>query len=301
MPGVCRHDESGDLRTGFFYCLDTRRRTDNYDDLVFPSIYPVREDRPALVASASVQEREVIEICESVPDHRTEHWMSTRVEVHPCEINDLHYFDESLIQFVHDRDHVMANAGLGDRLAAEQLRGLKLLLCNVEASLQKGIPPQVFLVRGSGFAPFRTRVIDPLSMNLCPWCQASPALCTACGERFDRCLRCNRVIFCLPIDTWRGSEDRRIRWAPEPLEGPILEARRWNGDDIMGESGPIITGKMLGALIGCGARGFAVTPVRTDVTGVTDKQWTLLEEASCGEGFRGIPWTGMRFGAPKAV
>lgn len=283
-------DESGDLRTGFFFRLHTNSwNPTGYDHLVYPSIHADNELDSYMEGDPLEIESEVVSICDAIPGHSREIRLATRINLELSSTGPL-YFDETLRQFVATRSYHVVNVGLARSLRMLPLRGLRVLPCEEDIDAETGAPRPMFFIRGSATAPFKSRVIDPPSLNLCPWCLRAPAICGACDERFTRCIRCDRLIFCLPMDEHHGRNDPRIEIEPPSIEDQILDVGRWNGDDILGDSGAVITLRLYQQLLGLGARSFAVTPVRADVSGITEEKWQLLEDAVNVKGFRGYPW-----------
>lgn len=294
MPTRLIDDDSGDLRTGFFYQLHSDSSSGNgYRRLVFPEIHMEPDQVSSLFGEPTVTQWEVAGVCEAVPGHRREIRLAARIQLELTgSAAQLH--DQVIQRFVTSLNYHFVPEGLARGLEELGYKGLLARQADAE-----GAPAPVYFIRGALPAPFKPRVVDPPSLNLCPWCLRAPAACLACGTQFTRCIRCDREIFCPSLEQHRGRDDPRILVESPSIEGEVLDLGHWNGDDVLGDDRLVISARLYRKLLGLGARNFAVTPLRMDVAGISPEKWELLEQVIGVTGFRGYPWPQGSIRPPK--
>ncbi|MFN7732514.1 MAG: hypothetical protein ACK5OB_11470 [Pirellula sp.] len=124
----------------------------------------------------------------------------------------------------------------------------------------------------SGVRQLGTRVIDETE-NFCPSCGFQPLHCDGCLR--EKCRRCPWSSYYLKFVLELGrSQSSGLNWTNFC---PVLLST-WNGDDFFaGESGTIVTGRLLQYLIDQKLSPFGYGPMAVEARGATKRQLEMAE------------------------
>lgn len=110
----------------------------------------------------------------------------------------------------------------------------------------------------------------------CPFCGFGPLICPRCNYRMVICEGC-QMQTSISEQAHKGAEDRRLCYQPIPESGPVIDATRWNGEDILPFT--IVTGRVVKKLIEWDAVPFLAEPMQVCVDRVGDDVRQALRDA----------------------
>ena len=160
-----------------------------------------------------------------------------------------------------------------------------LHLCHVEINDDQRLEPRdenIHAVTGCEQPNLKRMEVIPEERNRCWSCGYGPLICSFCNEAVDlKCPKCREqcIYFGIPKDVPHADD---IIWEqPAPPEGPVVDCRRWSGEDVFRCGGDCVVSKRLVLFLKeIKAFPFLANPVRAYVKKCTDKQKKLLTSAS---------------------
>jgi hypothetical protein len=127
----------------------------------------------------------------------------------------------------------------------------------------------------------RSRKISMQDGNICPFCGWGPIVCDGCGNTAYYCRKCKERVIVLQNEH-RGADDPHWRLdnpppTDPPLEGPILEGKRWNGRDYCDG---YVTGRAVRWFQSVHAHPFLCVPCTVNVAGLDGAQRKQMQQAA---------------------
>lgn len=271
MKPTIFYDESGDLRDGYFYCLeipfstsDVRSRGNSHPRFV----YMCRDSDYPDCYSDVLFDSEIAERC-------------LRDKSHIVKKNRINYradiFGGSPTEvFVSDSHHqtIVMMREFGDRINATELSGKKVLPLTVRENQANAKEPNLCRLELLGSDCIRPQVVRVPEPNVCPYCRKSSVICPQCLDVNYECPGCSRELFSLPC------EKRNTPFLMEglPAKGRIIDGKRWDGSDfIMSAIEAVVTGRTISWLIHQHATSFTASALRVDVTGMSAEMLEKLD------------------------
>jgi hypothetical protein len=174
-------------------------------------------------------------------------------------------------------DQICVSDDFKQRLAASNLTGMDFVPLKIKVNQASDIDPVLFTLVPQGQncrRPLKCRGVA----NACPFCGLEPLICPNCGYEEVKCTRCGQITRILS-SLHKGEGDRRLRMAPVPKDGYVLDGRRWDGSDFVNCGFIFITKRALDSLLSVHAAPFVARPACVCIDGMSDKQLAQLEAA----------------------
>ncbi|MBS0264371.1 MAG: hypothetical protein JSS02_20710 [Planctomycetes bacterium] len=141
---------------------------------------------------------------------------------------------------------------------------------------QKSTPTsELFQLTFDGRFPDLLPHVAPRSADRCPFCGHSPIVCLECGFVNNPCINCKSQTIA-PENLAHRDEDLIVK----RIEMPIIDPRRWAGEDFIGSShGGAISRRTLDWLLSIQAGPFFAEPIAVNVAEITREERDKLEAA----------------------
>ncbi|WP_437205103.1 hypothetical protein [Planctomicrobium sp. SH664] len=272
-------DESGDLRTGYFY----RWYAMTFDvdlDIPFNLTRQQALRRGVIIRPALAQGTAVYQV-------RGEDVLESRV-LFECPEDSRHEpvtvdirADAELAGDVLNPLVPGYGARCVDSIMSEQLLKCGLIRerptrLEIEFNQSAIDNPEIYMLISEAPNPAKPSIVDPPSENRCPFCGYGPLVCSTCGDIMVCCFQCEKITSQTRYYR-KGKEDPTVLEDKFPHLDVVMDPRRWSGSHYMTEC--IITKRFLDWLLAAGACPFVATPLRTDVRGLTESEWSHLKTA----------------------
>ncbi|NOX53928.1 MAG: hypothetical protein GXP27_05710 [Planctomycetes bacterium] len=269
-------DESGSIRNDVFFVLRSWVDTDEQfanPDLKHNWLVSSLPNYPGWVEIVH-EERKVVRKC-----HKCGVTLQRRLVSLECDL----YHDLTYDSFVPVRPLPTTFLVVGRfarKLRKSGLRGFRLVRARIvtssDGNAYRRRDIELYALDFLGKRKLRPWRFTPGVKNVCPFCGHGPLQCPECGCLSTPCRECGREAT-VGAQDHGGSGDRRLRVAPLPESGPILEGKDWDGSDFVYHS--IITKRARDWLLSVHAAPIAIGPARVCIDGMSDEQLQWLEEA----------------------
>lgn len=172
---------------------------------------------------------------------------------------------------------IVVSAPFASRLKRTILTGFETVPVKVIVNQATLVDPMLFVLQPRGRNCLRPMKVQG-APNACPFCGRRPLICPACGYYESLCSQCGNTSAILSR-VHRGEDDKRLKIAPVPQPGRVLDGAKWDGSDFINCGWYFITRRALDWLLSIHAAPFYVRPARVCIDGMSEEQLRQLEAA----------------------